>query len=61
MFNINRTPEIKEAREKYDRACQHHKEMAKLHRAGAVSSEDLKEAIDDMRQAQNELDAVKRA
>ncbi|HGS5156722.1 TPA: hypothetical protein ACMDT1_003345 [Vibrio parahaemolyticus] len=33
----------------------------RLHRAGSVSSEDLKEAIDDMRQAENELDAVKRA
>ncbi len=59
MFNINRTPEIQEARKKYDEACQHYKEMANLHRTGAVSSEDLKNARDEMRQAQIDLDEVK--
>lgn len=61
MFNLNRTPEIQEAREKYDRACQHHREMAKLNRAGSVSSEDLKNAIDDMRHAEHELAEAKKA
>lgn len=61
MQNINRSSEIQESREKYDRACQHHREMADLHRVGAVNSEDLKNAIDDMRQAEIDLDEAKRA
>ncbi|CAH7073966.1 conserved hypothetical protein [Vibrio chagasii] len=60
MFNINKTPEIKEARDKYDAACKHHKEMAKLHRVHAISSEDLKNAIDDVRQAEEVLNQAKR-
>ncbi|MBU2907865.1 hypothetical protein [Vibrio splendidus] len=59
MFHIRRTPEIKEARKRYDDACSHHKEMTELRRAGAgaVSSEDLK---DDMRKAEKELKEAKR-
>ncbi|CDU04599.1 hypothetical protein VCR12J2_640204 [Vibrio coralliirubri] len=34
--------------------------MAELRRAGAVSSEDLKDAIDDMRKAEKELKEAKR-
>ncbi|WP_157896343.1 hypothetical protein [Vibrio coralliirubri] len=60
MFDIRRTPEIKEARKRYDDACSHHKEMTELRRAGAVSSEDLKDAIDDMRKAEKELKEAKR-
>lgn len=62
MFDIRRTPEIKETRKRYDDACSHHKEMTELRRAGAgaVSSEDLKDVIDDMRKAEKELKEAKR-
>lgn len=50
---------IEEARNNYQRACDHHAEMAELHRAGVITGDDLMEAIEDMRQAQEELEEVR--
>lgn len=51
--------ELNEARESYEEACNHHSRMANLHREGAISDEELMEAIENMRQAQEDLDSVR--
>lgn len=51
--------ELNEAREIYEDACEHHAQMANLHRDGAISDEELMEAIENMRQAQEDLGAAR--
>ncbi|WP_064605732.1 hypothetical protein [Photobacterium sp. J15] len=51
--------ELTEARKNYDDACDHHAQMADLHRDGAISDEELIEAIEEMRQAQEDLEEAR--
>ncbi|CAK2471534.1 EF-hand domain-containing protein [Vibrio crassostreae] len=51
--------ELSEARTNYTEACNHHAQMAELHRDGEISDEELMEAIEDMRQAQNDLEEAR--
>ena len=51
--------ELIEARENYEDACEHHAEVASLHREGTASDDYLMEAIENMRQVQEELKEVR--
>ncbi|ELV8750296.1 hypothetical protein QNE70_003491 [Vibrio vulnificus] len=51
--------ELIEARENYEDACEHHAEVASRHREGTASDDELMEAIESMRQAQEELEEVR--
>nr|USN27214.1 hypothetical protein [synthetic construct]VVV03657.1 hypothetical protein AW0309160_01040 [Aliivibrio wodanis] len=51
--------ELVEARISYTEACNHHAQMADLHRDGAISDEELMEAIENMRQAKEDLEEVR--
>ncbi|UPR49256.1 hypothetical protein ITG13_20050 [Vibrio cyclitrophicus] len=51
--------ELVEARTSYTEACSHHAQMVGLHRDKAISDEELMEAIEEMRQAKEDLEEAR--
>ncbi|WP_061038154.1 hypothetical protein [Vibrio coralliirubri] len=51
--------ELIEARKKYMNACNYHAQMVDLRLEGAASEQELMQAIEDMRQAQEELEEAR--